>query len=125
LSNLLLKGTANRLRRHVHTSAVDVELPAVIHAAKTVFFVATEIQACPTMRAELGDQTNPTLRRSKRNQPFSKKHHASGWAISLKLPGKHERKPVRSSETAEWRARAGLGKRFVVGMAQHVALRFP
>ena len=60
---------------------VGVEFPAVVDAANAVLLVATEEQACATVRTEIGDQGRPAARIAKTDQLFTEQHHALRVAV--------------------------------------------
>src|SRR2546426_12640528 len=71
LADLVLEGELLRLVHHVHATAADVELPAVIDAPQPTLLVAAEEQRGASMRAELVEEADATLGVAKGHQGFT------------------------------------------------------
>src|SRR5216683_4105839 len=100
--------------------AVDIELPAVINAAQTRLFVASEPQRGASVRTELVDQTDPALAVAKTDQTFAQKLNANRPAIGFrKLARKQRWDPISPQHVTHRGPRSGPRHQFVVFARQH------
>ena len=123
--DLRLEERVRRLRRHVDAGAVAIELPAVIDAAQSAFFVAAEEHRRAPVRAEGIDQADLALRVAKRDQVLAEQLDAHGRAVGLRhFLDQQRRDPVAPEQVAHRRAGPDAGQAFVILRTQHIDLTF-
>ncbi len=88
---LSLKSDLGRLVGHVDAAAVDVELPAVVDAAQSFFFIAAEEQRRAAVRAVVGDQAELVARGPERDQVLAEEAQAH-WCRRRVLAARSARK---------------------------------
>ena len=108
------------LVHHVHAPAVDVELPAVVHAAQAAVLVAAEEERHPPVRAVLLEQADLAPAVAEGHQLLAQELDAHRWAIGLRqLPRQERRHPVPAHRGAHGGAGADTGRSLVVVVCQH------
>ena len=108
------------LVHHVHAPAVDVELPAVVHAAQAAVLVAAEEEGHPPVRAVLLEQADLAPAVAEGHQLLAQELDAHRWAIGFRqLPRQERRHPVPAHRVAHGGAGADAGRSLVVVVCQH------
>ncbi|MCH2568252.1 MAG: hypothetical protein MKZ98_06800 [Pseudomonadales bacterium] len=74
--------------RQVAALTPNIELPTVIHATNPTFFIATEEEIGPTVRAPRFYNTNGSVRIAEGDEVFAQQTQTLRWAIRRKLLGK-------------------------------------
>ena len=105
----------------IEAIAVDVELPAVIAAAKAVILVAAEEQRRQAVRAEMIKDADPAGRVAECDQLLAQQHQAHLRAVGLKLRRQAGRNPELPHELAHRRVAADARQELVLGCADHLA----
>ena len=106
--------------RHLEAASARVELPAMVDAAQSAFFVAPEEQRGPAVRAVRPQQPDPAGAVAKRDQVLAQRAHAQRRAVRLgQLGAQQHRLPILAHQVAHRRARADAGQKLVVFPAQH------
>ena len=106
--------------RHVHALAVDVVLPAVVHAAQAALLVAPEEEIRAAVRAARLDQPHLAVGVAEGDQVLAHHLDADRRAVGLgHFARERDRQPVPAEVLAHRGARAGARQQFVVGGAQH------
>src|SRR5205823_291903 len=111
-----------RLRRlvlHIYAGARRGELPAVIHAAESALFVATEEQRGAAVRTIVLQQADFTVGIPKRDQILTQQAHPLRRSVGLNLPAEQERNPVQPQQIAHGCTTPDAGDELVVGGTQH------
>jgi hypothetical protein len=79
--DLVLKVALGWLRGHIDAITINIELPAVVHAAQAALFIAAEEKACTPVRAIVINEAYVTVGVTERYQLFAQQLGANGWAI--------------------------------------------
>src|SRR5512138_2434058 len=98
--NLVLEVAFGRLVGHVNAPPGPVELPAVIHAAKSRLLVATVEEGRSTVRTIVAEQPYLTVSVPKRDQILAEQSHPQWRTIHFELSWVEKRQPVPSHELA-------------------------
>ena len=81
--DLLGHAAGGWFRHHFQHVTVDVHFPAVVQAAQTTIFIASEYQRYPSVRTVLVHHANLTIGVTKNHQIFTKQLRFDGRAIDL------------------------------------------
>src|SRR6185295_15273504 len=109
--------------RHVDALALDVVLPAVVHAAQAALLVATEEEVRAAVRAAWLDQADAPVRVAERDQVLSHDLDADRRAVGRgHLARERDRQPVAPEVIAHRRTGAGADQDLVVFGAQHALI---
>src|SRR5207245_2208669 len=119
VADLRREAGSGRLVRHLQTTAVHPELPAVVHAAHAGFLDPAEVERGESVRTELADEPGPAALRAERDEPLAQKLHALHPAPGNKLAREHDGDPVLPDKRAHRRARTRARQQLVVFPAQH------
>ena len=102
--DLIHERAAFRLRGHGKHVAFDVELPAVVEAAQSAFFIAPQDERRTAMRAQFVKQAKLAVRVTKRNQAIAQDFDQDGLAVRLcHLLDQTDRRPMLAHEFAHRR----------------------
>ena len=109
-----------RLVRHIEAAALGVELPAVVDAAQTTFFVSPEEQRCAAVRTEVGHQADLAGAVPEADQLLAEQHHPHGVAVWLgELGREHRGDPVLPHEGPHRRTGTDASDEFVFFLTEH------
>ena len=87
--------------RHVDAIAMDVELQAVVAAADSVTFIASEVKRRSAVRAKLADESRAALAVAKGEQLFAEDLHADLRSVGFwYFARKQNRNPVAAQQVA-------------------------
>jgi hypothetical protein len=113
------------LRRHFEDVAVDVDLPAVIEAAKPAILVAPEGERGAAVRAMLAERAEAAGAVAKDDELLAEKAKAHGRAVALGHLFRHAgREPVPAHDLAHRPIALDAAQEIVLLVCQHGALRF-
>src|SRR4029434_446210 len=116
-----LRGS-RRFRWHVHHVAFDIELPAVIEAAQTAFFVATERKRGAAMQAIFSEHPELSVGIPEDDQVLTEQPRSRRRTIGLgNFLGHAYRKPVATHNAAHGRMALDSAKKLVLLSCQHSA----
>ena len=112
-----------RAGRHVgqlHRAPLQVELPAMEHAADRAVLVASEVQVRAAVRAARVDQSDHALAVAEDHQPLAHDVHAHRRAVALRQFARQRHGlPEAAKELAHRCLGPGAGEHVVVGGAEH------
>ena len=119
-AHLVLEVALGGLRRHVDAGAVHVELPAVIDAAQSFFFVAAEEHGCAAVGAGVVEQPRSPGAVAEGDEVLAQQPDAHRRAIGRgQLVRAHRWNPVLAHEVAHVRTGSDSTEDFVVLNAEH------
>ena len=75
-ADLFVEFAAGRFIGHIDAAAFDIEFPAMIEAAQSVFFVTTEKQRGAAVRAHVIDQADLAIGVAEGDEIFAEQSHA-------------------------------------------------
>ncbi len=122
LADLVLEAQLFRLVHHVHATAADVELPAVVDAPETALLVASEEERRAPMRAVFVEETDAPFGVAERHQLLAQQLDAHRRAVGLgQLLREQRGNPVPAHGLAHRRAGADAGDELVLFACQHAS----
>ena len=105
---------------HVGALAVDVEFPAVIHAAQAAFLVASQPQRRQPVGTQFFQQADASVGVAESDQLLAQELDADRLAVGLgQLPREQGGHPVAAHQLAHGSPGADLGQRNVISLRNH------
>ena len=105
----------HRLRGHVDTGTVHIELPAVVDAAQAILFVSSKEHRGTAVRAGVRDNANAARGGSKGDEVLIQKSQPYGCAVGDRQFFWHQRwYPVLAHQLAHGRFRPNTAHQFVL-----------
>jgi hypothetical protein len=114
-AHLVLEVALGRLGGHIDAGAGRVELPAVVDAAQTGLFVASEEQRCAAVGTGLREESDLAVRVAECDEVLAEEAYAERRAVRLRHFARQQRRcPVAAQQVAHHRAGADLREELVL-----------